>query len=184
MKRTSVRAVAALAVLVVAGATAVSAGAATVRTRGGFEFVPGEYVRDAVHFAPRAIAVRPNALVTWVDADRSQEPHTVTVVRRRELPQTPQDLFQCRPCALAAAHLADPNDPNSSVARVRVNVGAPGFNTRGDSLFLAPGGRISARITARVGATLNYFCGIHPWMQGSIRVSRSGTSAGLTGRHH
>ena len=186
MRKIPARTAAAVAALfLVAGATAALAGAATVRTRGGVEFSPNEYVRDTVRFVPGPITVRPNARVTWIDADRSEEPHTVTIVRRREQPDTLRELFQCRVCQLAGAHLADPNDPNSDVARVRVNVGAPGLNTRGDSLFLAPGGRISARVTRRAGSTLYYLCAIHPWMQGSIHVARAArrTGAALTGRH-
>ncbi len=190
MKNTYARiAAVAAAVLLVAGATAAAAGAATVRTRGGVQFSPNQYVRDTTRFAPGPITVRPNERVTWIDADRVPDPHTVTVVRRREVPDRLGEVFQCRVCQLANAHLADPNDPNSDVARVRVDVGARGLNTRGDSLFLAPHGRISARITAGAGSTLYYLCAIHPWMQGSIHVARSArTGAGtggaaLAGRH-
>jgi plastocyanin len=186
MKTTHTRTAAALSALfLLAGLTAASAGAATVRTRGGADFIPNEYVRDTLHFSPGRITVRPNGRVTWIDADRAPDPHTVTVVRRREVPNTLNELFECRVCQLAGAHLVDPNDPNSGVARVRVNVGVPGLNIRGDSLFLAPGGRISARVTARLGTTLYYICAIHPWMQGSIHVGRAArrTGAALTGRH-
>jgi plastocyanin len=173
---------------VLAGMGAAAADAAkTVRTVGGPEFQPNQYIRDTLRFAPGAITVRPNERVTWVDADRAPEPHTVTVVSRRNLPDRIEELFECRACALANQHLEDPNDPNSDVARVRVDVGRAGMNTEGDSLFLAPGGRISGRITAGVGSTVRYFCAIHPWMQGSIRVTRTGSpasgGAGLTGRH-
>jgi len=60
------------------------------------------------------------------------------------------------------------------------------MNQQGDSLVLVPGSRISARITAAVGRTIHYVCAIHPWMQGSIKVTRTGagTGAGLTGRGH
>lgn len=189
MKKTLARtATAAAAVLLVAGGTAAAAGAATVRTRGGPEFSQNQYIRDTVRFVPGAITVRPNERVTWIDSDRSPDPHTVTVVRRREVPDRVGEVFQCRACQLANAHLADPNDPSSDLARTRVNVGAPGLNTRGDSLFLAPRGRISARVTAAVGSTLYYLCAIHPWMQGSIRVARSARTvatggAALAGRH-
>ncbi len=189
-KRKAYRAtVAIVAAAAVAGAGATTAGAAkTVRTEGGPEFEPNRYIRDTLRFAPGAITVRPNERVTWVDADRAPEPHTVTVVSRRNLPDTIEEIFECRACALANAHLEDPTDPNSDLARMRVNVGRPGLNTQGDSLFLAPGGRISARVTARVGGTLRYFCALHPWMQGSIRVTRTGAAGtpgapALTGRH-
>ena len=173
----------------IAGTATATAGAAkTVRTVGGQEFQANQYIRDTLRFAPGAIVVRPNERVTWVDADKAQEPHTVTVVSRRLMPDTIEEVFECRACALANAHLENPDDPNSDIARTRVNVGRPGLNTQGDSLILPPGGRVSARVTANVGSTVRYFCAIHPWMQGSIRVTRTGAAstggAGLTGRHH
>jgi plastocyanin len=185
------RAAAVLALLTLAGATAASTGAATVRTAGGPEFSPNEYLRDTSRFAPGAITVRPNERVVWIDRDRTPDPHTITFVNRNELPRTAAQVFGCRACELANAHLEDPNDPNSDIARVRVERGGPGLNARGDSLVLAPGARIGGQVTAPVGRTLYYLCVIHPWMQGSIRVSRSaagvsgGTGgAGLTGRPH
>ena len=155
---------------------------------GGPEFTPNQEVRDTTRWSPGEIAVRPNERVTWIDRDEVPEPHTVTIVNRRNVPTTLQALFQCRACGLANAHLADPNDPNSDVARLKVNVGKRGLNTQGDSLFLPPRGRIAARVTAGVGRTLHYICAIHPWMQGQIHVTRTGTAgaggggAALTGR--
>ena len=54
-----------------------------------------------------------------------------------------------------------------------VDVGAPGFNEPGDSLFFVaeePFNTISAQVTAPAGTTLKYLCAIHPWMQGTITV--------------
>jgi plastocyanin len=192
-KGTRRRTAAAIVCAAVAAGMGASAGhaAKTVQTLGGIEFTPNESLNDTSRFAPGQITVRPNERVTWVDRDRIPEPHTITVVYRREVPDTVNELFNCRACQLINQHLADPNDPNSDIARVRVNVGRPGMNTRGDSLVLGPRGRISALITARVGQVVPYICGIHPWMQGTIRVARrSATAAGgtsgaaLTGRPH
>ena len=178
-------------VLAVSAVGVGSAAAAVVRTAGAPEVRRNEFIRDTVRFLPGSITVRSGELVTWRDRDRSPEPHTVTVVNRREQPRTAPQVFRCfggrGPCALANAHLADPNNPESDIARTRVDVGPAGLNTRGDSLFLAPGRSISGRVTAAVGRTLYYFCAIHPWMQGSIRVTasgRGGAGAALAGRHH
>ena len=186
-----------VAVLVVAAAAGAAAGAAdaakTVRTVGGLTFQRNAFLGDSVHFTPTTIYVRPNELVTWVDRDRKPEPHTVTVVNRGERPSHANQVVNCRACALANAHLEDPNNPNSPVVRNKVNVGRAGLNTRGDSLYLAPGRRISERVTATAGHTLYYLCAIHPWMQGVIRVTRTGVAprthqatplrgAALTGR--
>jgi plastocyanin len=173
--------------LIVCTAVAATLGAASaqaaeqVRTRGGDEFKPNEYVRSTHRFAPGSITVQPNEIVTWIDADRAPDPHTITFVFRRNLPDRLSEIFNCTACAFANAHLSDPNDPNSPIARRKVNVGKPGMNTQGDSLYLANRGRISSRITARLGQRIHYLCAIHPWMQGSIRVARANPRSGSAG---
>ncbi len=185
--RTHARIVAALAAIAAVGVIAGTAGAATVRTAGGLEFEVNEYVSDTVRWVPGHIIAKSNERVTWIDRDESPDPHTITVANKRALPGQGDNLFACQVCELANAHLEDPNNPDSDIARLRVNRGPAGMNQQGDSLVLIPGSRISARITAAVGRTIHYICAIHPWMQGSITVSRSGAGgggAGLTGRQH
>jgi plastocyanin len=177
-------ALAALATVFAIGAAPAGA-AEVVRTIGGPRFEPNGGISDTVRWSPGHVIVTPNERVTWIDRDETPDPHTITVVNRRELPRTIGQVFQCRACSLANAHLADPDNPESDIARTRVNRGRPGFDARGDSLVLAPGGRIGAIISAPAGRTLHYLCAIHPWMQGSITVSRGGGAgggAGLTGR--
>ena len=177
------------AVVVAAGLGSGSAHAAkTVLTRGGDEFAANQYIRSSLRFAPGTITVRPGERVTWVDRDQSQDPHTVTIVNARNVPDTIEEVFECRICALSGAHLEDPNDPSAGIATFRVNVGPPGLNRQGDSLLFLNGQRISARVNTTAGRTLRYICAIHPWMQGAIRVTRTGSEAStgpaLTGRHH
>ena len=184
--RTERRAAAVVAAVIAAGALAGGAAGATVRTEGGPEFSANEFVQDSVRWAPGHIVVRPRERVTWIDRDESPDPHTITIVNRRSVPGSIEEVFECQICSLANAHLADPNNPESDIARMRVNRGAPGLNQQGDSLVLLPNARIAARVTAAVGRTLNYICAIHPWMQGTITVSRNGAGSGpgLTGRDH
>ena len=60
---------------------------------------------------------------------------------------------------------------------IEYNAGAAGFdtmgdaNTAGDSLFIAPGQGGSLKVTASKGSKLTYFCAVHPWMQGKIKVN-------------
>ena len=50
------------------------------------------------------------------------------------------------------------------------------MQSQGDSLILLPGEKIGLRVRAKVGMRLHYLCAIHPWMQGTIRVTRTGTA--------
>ena len=171
----------------VSAAAAVAAGTATaaktVRTVGGPGFKPNQFIIDTVRFSPGPLRVRSGERVTWIDRDRVPEPHTVTVATRQNIPNTLQELFRCQVCELATGHLEDPQNPESDVRTLVLNAGAPGLDRQGDSLFLVPGGRISARISAPAGSTVRYLCAIHPWMQGSLRVVAGGGAA-LSGRHH
>ncbi len=159
-----------------------AARAPVVTIVGGPSLKPNRFVMDTVRFSPGTITVRPGQVVTWVDRGRSPEPHTVTIVRKGELPDTIQELSRCfeGACGLVAAHLNDPNDPEKGIRTARVDRGRAGLNTRGDSLFLAPKGRISGRVTASSGRTLRYLCALHPWMQGTIRVL---SASRVTGKH-
>jgi plastocyanin len=139
----------------------------TVDTKGGFDMKPNKFIRSDLRFAPGKIVVRSGREVTWRDRDDWEEPHTITVVDADELPDTVEEVFGCfdsGPCGLAEGHFT--TDPPTLV----LNEGAPGLDTRGDSLFLGDGEEISAVVSAAPEARLHYLCAIHPWMQGLIRV--------------
>ena len=40
----------------------------------------------------------------------------------------------------------------------------------GDSQFMAPQQGTRLKITAEAGSTLPFYCAIHPWMQGKLKV--------------
>jgi plastocyanin len=139
-----------------------------------FVFVPGESLELDFYFDPATIDVQPGDQVRWVQVGPDEEPHTVTVVNKDDLPQTFEEADACfaedAPCGEAlAAHF--PEGEEGPVVP-RVNVGRDGLDQPGDSLWLEPevGNRISAEITAPAGTTLYYLCALHPWMQGSINV--------------
>ena len=56
--------------------------------------------------------VRNGERVTWDDADRTGDPHSITVVRKSRLPVTVDEIFSCAVCSLINAHLNDPSDPD------------------------------------------------------------------------
>jgi plastocyanin len=110
--------------------------------------------------------------------NRTQEPHTITLVRSSVLPTTRRQQRRCfvpgHICYRAAGwHRAlDKNDANDLD---RVDVRQPGFDTlgalrkKGDSIFFNRRPR-SVTVSAASGRTLPFFCIIHPWMLGRINV--------------
>jgi plastocyanin len=145
----------------------VSAADRGVRTMGDERVVPNVMVQATLRFTPGMIKVASGDPLTWTHADFTTEPHTITIVA--EFPgATLEEVFACGapggPCAAAlAAHSAGGFNPV-------VNVGAPGLDTPGDSLFLFDDQSVTATISAPSGTTLKYLCAIHPWMQGTIQV--------------
>ncbi len=127
------------------------------------------------------IYVRPNERVTWVDADKSGDPHSITTVMEKNVPDTVDEIFACPICSLINNHLVDPNDPDSGLGTLRVNKGPAGMQSQGDSLILLPGEKIGVRVKAKVGRRIHYICAIHPWMQGTIRVTSDGRAPQLAG---
>jgi plastocyanin len=177
VRKLLVGAVAALTLAAIAGpASAAPAPAATVETRGGDILQPGQFIKNNFRFVPRNITVNSGDVVRWVDRDRdADDPHTVTIGRRSDLPQNIAQLDACfEPGGLCIETIEahDPGLDEQPPFNIRVNRGRPGLNTRGDSLlFGGPFAQaIRGRVTAPAGTTLFYLCAIHPWMQGRIAV--------------
>jgi plastocyanin len=149
--------------------------------KGGPVFKPGVMIGDNVRFN-RTTTVKSGRTVKIVNNGSPEAgPHTVTLLKRSALPRTlaqAEECFQfqgaCEP--LVAAHQVDTTNPEAPPGRFLFDTGAEGFdtmgdeNTAGDSLFMAPGQGGSIRVTADKGSRLTFFCAVHPWMQGKIKV--------------
>jgi plastocyanin len=177
LRKVLIGATAALTLAVLAApASAAAAPAATVEVRGGDILQPGQFIKNNFRFVPRRITVSSGDVVRWVDRDRSaDEPHTVTIGNRADLPQNIPQLDACFAPGALCAETIEAHDPGSDFAppfNIRVNRGGPGLDTRGDSLlFAGPFAQaIQGRVTAPAGTTLFYLCVLHPWMQGRIAV--------------
>ncbi len=174
MKTVRTSALAALAVAALALAASPAGAANIVQTRGGLELDVNEALKQTHRFAPGTIYVKPGGIVRWADADATVEPHTMMAVRKADLPTTIDEIFACPICEGWKQHLNDPNDDNSGIGKTKVRVGPDGFQAPGDSIFLFDRGRDGAYIRAAAGKTIHYMCAFHPWMQGTIRVTRTG----------
>lgn len=164
-RRITVLLVAVAGLCLVAAAPAGAAAKKRIVIRGGEVFKPGQYVKDNQRFTPGVLTVKSGRNVTVRDKSTAGAPHSVSVVRKRDLPKS----FECGVCEdFFAAHEA--NEETGTVGKRLVNVGPVGFNQPGDSIFVPPGGKVNFDVTADAGEKLNYICAIHPWMQGKIRV--------------
>jgi plastocyanin len=131
---------------------------------GRADVIPNAFIQATFRFSPGDISVKHGSRVTWADKDETEEPHTVTIVKRSELPRTVEQVFNCAVCAQTLKKHEGP--PRKTV----INVGARGLDRPGDSYLMPDKATINPRISAQKGTTLYYLCAIHPWMQGAIQV--------------
>ena len=137
-----------------------------VKTVGGEVFRPNVSDTWTLHFAPGNITVHSGDTIVFEHADKTHDPHTVSIVAAKDLPRSAENCPACQ--AVQQAHF--PHGQNSPPVPV-VNVGKPGLDRPGDSI-LWMSGRVSVKVTAAAGTVLHYFCAVHPWMQGTITVVR------------
>jgi hypothetical protein len=119
---------------------------------------------DNQRFSVSTFAIRSGGTVTLVNRARTEDPHTISLVTKAQLPTS----FDCEVCgAIFGAH---GGGEGGGPANPVVDVGAPGYDQPGDSTFVAPHARLSFKVTAPAGTNLHFLCAIHPWMQGRIKV--------------
>lgn len=173
-RRTLVLLVAAIAITTAAVTVGTAAGGPAdrmshepnlIKTFGDNSFEANTFIQSTLRFSPERFFPHTGERVRWIDQDEVDEPHTVTVVRPRDVPSSAEEVFACRPCNQALDAHFGANPPKS-----RVNVGEPGLDQPGDSLLFLPGESIAAAVSAPAGTTLRYVCAIHPWMQGKLVV--------------
>jgi plastocyanin len=135
-----------------------------VKTLGGEVFKPNVSATMTLRFAPGNITVHTGDTVVFQHADQTHDPHSVSIVAASQLPHSADDCPVCQ--KFEKAHF--PHGQNGPPLPV-VDVGKPGFDQPGDSIVWMSG-RASVKVTAAAGTVLHYFCAVHPWMQGTIRV--------------
>jgi plastocyanin len=143
----------------------------SIKMLSGFSFVPNRYTQDKTRFDQDVYSLKSGVTIS-IRNTSSDEPHTLSIVKKSQVPKTPRTLggcFEGGVCgALAQAHQFPEGEGPPAVPVV--NKGADGLDTTGDSVFFNPNQRRSLKLTAKKGTTLNFICIIHPWMQAQIRV--------------
>jgi hypothetical protein len=79
----------------------------------GVTFAPNRYIRDTMFVAPGTLTVESGQSVTFEFGEpTSDEPHTLTLVKKSQLPATGAQVESCRACQeYATAHLKNPKAP-------------------------------------------------------------------------
>jgi plastocyanin len=162
-----------VAVIMSVGTTASGATNKTIRTLGTEDVHINSKIFSNLRFSPGNSTVKSGDQITLIHNDDTGEPHTLTVVNPGELPTDVEDVFMCG----APGTLCDevfttvgPQIIDESAAQF-INIGGgPGLDARLDTIYLPPGTSISVPVDAPAGTTLSYFCAIHAWMQGTIKV--------------
>jgi len=174
MRKTRIVTMIPLIVLVLVGVGAVGAdtGGRTVFTRGDEVLMPNILIRSDLRFSPGRVGIDSGEMMTWVHADKTLAPHTMTLATPEQLVENFEDFLFCGECAAAiGAALAGHFPPGLPPVPVLDPDGDGEYGTPADSLLIFPGETVSAQINSAAGTTLLYFCAIHPWMQGSIEVN-------------
>jgi hypothetical protein len=143
----------------------------SIKMLSGFSFVPNRYTQDKTRFDKDVYSLKSGVTIQIINTS-DDEPHTLSIVSRSQVPKTPRALggcFEGGVCGvLAQAHGFPEGDGPPAVPVV--NKGADGLDTPGDSAVFNPKQRRSLKLTAKKGTTLNFICIIHPWMQAKITV--------------
>jgi hypothetical protein len=168
MNRRFFAAAAALGSLTFAGPALAAPKADTITAIGGMKVKANGYVQDDQRWDADRYTVKSGATVTLRDKSTEKQPHTLSLIKKA--PKTPAQIMGCEACGpLMEAHEANPE--TMEVGKPLVEAGGEGFDTAGDSIFLPPKGKVSFKVTAKKGTTLDFVCVVHPWMLAQIKVS-------------
>jgi hypothetical protein len=143
---------------------------ARVEMTGKLTFKRNKFIRDGAHFSPGTVVIRSGGKLTL--KNRQPHPHTFSIVSKSDVPKTIGKVDNCgAPGTICdkifTAHKPDA-DGNPTVPVV--DVGKPGIDQVGDSVILGPKESKTVTVSAPKGTTLSFFCGIHAWMQGVLKV--------------
>ncbi len=106
-------------------------------------------------------------------------PHTFTLVKKKNLPEGKQEIKDCAkfktPLCVQIAKDHKVNLETGAVGKPVVDVRKKGwdkgYGKSGDSWVAQTEGDTNKRVvSAKPGTTLYYFCDVHPFMQGKLKV--------------
>ena len=155
------------------GAASSTASDKTIRTMGTEDVHINSKIFSDLRFSPGNTTVMSGDDLTISHDDKTQEPHTLTIVNADERPTDTDSVFACgEPGTLCdeVFGTVQPQIVDETKSQFVDVSGAAGLDGRLDTVWLPAGTSITVPVSAPSGTTLAYFCAIHAWMQGTIKV--------------
>lgn len=142
-------------------------------------FKINRYVQDGTRWQKDVYIVKSGGTITIQNLAASDGPHTFSVVRHRDLPRTTRALNECKICQTIAQELGA-NPQTQAPPQFNFADNGVGTNTLinidsvGDTAFIPPQqhAKVTLKVTAKPGTTLDFMCAVHPWMQAKLIVKR------------
>jgi hypothetical protein len=151
----------------------------TINAVTSFAVKINRYIQDQTRWQNDVYQVKSGGTITVVNLAASDGPHTLSVVKKSDLPKTAKQINNCRICNTIAQELgANPQSqapPKFSFAENGTGTNtAPNVDQPGDSAFIAPTqkAKVTLKVTAKPGTTLYFMCAVHPWMQAKLLVQQ------------
>lgn len=140
--------------------------------KGGGSAKINKYIKDSVRWVPGRVVISSGGTLTIANKSSDPEPHTFSIVQKKQLPKTLSQIEECAVCGeIGHAHGVNPEEhTNAPPPILTVDSKKDGFNEPGDSQFIGPHQTVKVIITAPPGTKLNFICALHPWMQGVVKV--------------
>src|ERR671935_2192266 len=96
----------------VAAKTSAAPAKTTIKVSQKLKMKPNRWIQDGLRWNKDVYHVRSGGTLHVVNTAASEGPHTFTVVKRKDLPRTAKQVFNCAICErLGMAHGADPSNP-------------------------------------------------------------------------
>jgi hypothetical protein len=162
--------------LVVAGGTALARSSkktpknATVTMKSPIKFKRNKFIQDGSHFIPGVVTIKSGGSLSL--KNKSDQPHTFSIVAKSDVPKNLKQVGNCGSPGTICEKLftAFQPDAQGNPTKPVVDVGPPGVDEPGDSFALNPKQTVKVNVSAAKGKTLYFMCGIHAWMQGTLKV--------------
>ena len=145
----------------------------TITAIGGMKLKANEYITDDQRWSER---LRDQVRRDGDDARQVRGQPAALAVTDQETAQDAGADHGLRGLRSADGGGAEANPETGAVGKPVVEAGGEGFDTggdktaAGDSVYLPPKGKVTFKVTAAKGSTLNFVCAVHPWMLGKIKV--------------